>query len=164
MSVIRDVHENLHPTIVIATQDIEIIKTFCHRAAVLHQGEIVETATVVDLFTQPKADISKEFVKSATRSEMPMALRRRLRSESKEKTNPVLRLSFLGPTAKEPIIAELIQQFGLTLNIIQAHLETISDKAVGIMILELIGKREYIEKALLFLESKGLNVEVLGYV
>lgn len=161
---LRDLNEDQKLTVLYITHDIDTVKPLCQRIAILHQGEIVEQGTLPSVFVNPSSNIAKEMVKAATRSEIPSSLRRRLRGESREGFNPVVRMSFLGPSAQEPLIAYIIQQFALTLHIIQAHLENIHSETLGIMIVEMTGHKENIQKSIDFLESKDLHVEVLGYV
>ncbi len=163
LQLLRDINEKLNLTIVLITHEMEVIKSICTEVAVLHQGEIVEQGSVLALFADPKSDIAKEFVKAATRLEMPIALRRRMRPQPTSTTHPVLRISFMGQSAQEPFIAYVIQHYELTVNIIQAHLETIRDEAIGIMIVEVMGSADNIQNAIAFLESKGLHIEVLGH-
>lgn len=162
--MLRDLNEEQNTTIIYFTTELGALKPLCNRVAILHHGEIVEEGSMLNVFVNPTSDIAKELVKSTTRLEMPAVLRRRLRAQPNENLNPVLRLSLLGPAAQESLIAHVIQQFGLTLHIIQAHLESIHDQTLGIMIVEINGQREHILKAIEFLETKGLHIEVLGYV
>lgn len=164
LHLLRELKEALHFTLVLTTTDIEVVKTLCDEVVVLDQGRIVEQGMVFDIIANPKHDITKEFVKSATRLEMPMALRRRLRSQQNEDTHPVLRLSFLGVSMQEPTLAHIIRQYDLSLNIIQAHLETMINQTLGVMIVEMLGQKENVSQAIQFLEEQGLHVEVLGYV
>jgi D-methionine transport system ATP-binding protein len=163
LQLLSDINESLKLTIVLITHEMEVIKAICNRVAVLHQGEIIEQGTVQQLFTDPKSEMAKEFVKNSARLELPTALRRRLRATPAPHCNPILRLSFVGQVAQEPLIAYIIQQFGLTVNVIQAHLETIQDQTIGIMVIEIRGEETEIKKAMLFLEHKELHIEVLGY-
>lgn len=163
LQLLAYLNERLKLSIVLITHEMEVIKAICHRAAILHQGEIVEEGSVFDLFTNPKTPIAKEYVKMSSRLEMPTALRKRLRASKTENCNSVLRLSFVGKTAQEPLIAYVIQQFSLSINITQAHLETLQEASVGVMIIEVTGEKENIEKAIEFMQHKGLHIEVLGY-
>lgn len=161
--LLNELNERLNLTIVLITHEIEVIKSLCHRVAVFHQGEIVEEGSVFDLFASPKSEISKEYIKRLTRFELPMALKKRLRAHKTENSNSVLRLSFVGQTAQEPLIAYVIQQFNLMMDINQAHLENIHDQTIGVMIVEVMGEADNIQKAIKFMEQKGLHIEVLGY-
>lgn len=164
LKLLREINERLNTMMILATQDMEVIKTLCHRVIVLHQGEIVEQSSVLELFTHPKSEVGKEFVKTATRLEMPTALRKRLKSQWNEHHHPVLRLSFENQQNKEALIAHVVQHFGLNMNILQAHLEPIRDDHIGIIVLELRGNKTEVQNAIQFLIDKDLPVEVLGYV
>lgn len=164
LKLLRDINEKMNVTILLATQDMEVIKSICHRVLVLYQGEIIEQNTVLNLFTHPKEEISKEFVKTAARLEMPTALRKRLKPQWNEYLHPVIRLSFAHQDSREALIAQTVQQFGLMMNILQAHLEPVRDEDIGILVLELRGPRTDVQNAIHFLEEHGLSVEVLGYV
>jgi D-methionine transport system ATP-binding protein len=60
-------------------------------------------------------------------------------------------------------MTQVIQQFGMNIHIIQAHVEKIRDDTMGIMIIEMIGSRLNTEPAIQFLQQQKLYVEVLGY-
>jgi len=152
-------------TVVLATQDMDVIKTTCDRVAILDQGRFVEEARVVEFFTKPQSDLGKELIRTNSRSEMPQSLRRKMASRPSEGCHYVLRLSFLGQVAQEPLVAQVIQRFDLSVNILQAHLETIRQETVGIMIIEALSQDpSQIPKAIAFLNQKHIHIEILGYV
>jgi len=163
LQLLKEINERFKISILICTQEIDVIKTLCHRVAVLHQGEIIEESPSLDLFSKPKSTLSKEWVKASTRLELPTALRHRLKPKSFESSNPVLRLSFTTPTSQEALIAHIVQHFYLTIHIMQAHLEPIRDEAIAIMIVEVADEHNTLESAIAFLESQSIFVEVLGY-
>jgi len=163
LQLLSDINTQLNLTILLITHELEVIKSICTRVAVLHEGEIIEESTVLQLFANPQSKPAKEMIKAATRLDMPAALRHRLRANASENCNPILRISFAGSVAQQPLIAYVIQQFNLTVNITQAHLEKIRHDTIGIMIVEIMGDGEETHKAIQFLQHKGLHVEVLGY-
>ena len=79
-------------------------------------------------------------------------------------THPVLRLWFSENTTTQPIISQLIKQYNLRVNILQANVEYIKDHAVGIMILAIDGEKNQIQKGTQYLTHIGVQVEVIGYV
>lgn len=178
LQLLKEINERYKTSILICTEDIDVIKTLCHRVIVLHQGEIIEENNTVSFFVKPQSSLAKEWVKASTRLELPTALRRRLKPNPSpnpsDVSNPVLRLSFTHPmnvsdealdatASKETLIAHVVQHFNLSINIMQAHLEIIGDESIGVMILEVQDEQNMLEAAILFLESQGLFVEVLGY-
>lgn len=163
LELLGEINKRLNLTILLITHELEVVKHICNRVAILHEGEIVEEAQTIELFKHPKSGAAKEMIKASTRLDMPTALRYRLKVNPIENANPIIRVSFVGSAAQESLIAYVIQQFNLTVNITQAHQENIRDNTLGIMVMEVMGDEEEFKKAVQFLEHKGLHVEVLGY-
>jgi len=164
LQLLQSINENYKTTIVTITRDIELVKSLCHKVGILHKGEFFHEGSVYDLFTNPKSDIGKEYVRVLTRLEMPLALRRGLvKTSNDEFKRPVVRFAFTDDDAKEPLFSYLIQACGLKVNIIQAHQEYIRKKLLGIMLVELLGDNESIAAGIAFLQNKAVNLEVLGY-
>lgn len=163
LQILHEINQRHKTTIVIITHEMEVIKTLCDRVSVLHQGEIVEQSSVLEFFTHPRSDIGKDFVKASARHEMPNSLRNSLRAKPAPNYNPILRIAFKDPDTQESFIGYVVQQFNLSVNIIQAHLEEIRESTVGIMTVEIIGDENETKRAIQFLEVKDIYVEVLGY-
>lgn len=163
LQLLREINNQLKLTIVLITHEISVIKSICSRLAVLHEGAIVEQNTVIDWYMHPKTDVSKAFIRAETQWDIPASLNNRL-LESCDNANTILRLSFSSAAAEEPFIAYVIQKFKLSVNIVQAHLETFQMHSVGIMIVEMVGDSAEIQEAITFLEHKNIHSEVIGYV
>jgi len=163
LQLLKKINENFKMSMLICTQDIDVIKTLCHRVVILHEGEFLEESTTLNLFLQPKTSLAKEWVKASTRLELPAALRRRLKPKPCESSNPVLRLAFTSTTAQETLIAHMVQYYFLTINIMQAHLESLRNETIAIMIIEVIDEHNTLGSALAFLEKQSIFAEVLGY-
>lgn len=164
LQLLREQQEEQNLTIVYVTEEIDVAKAFCQRVAIMHQGEIAEYGHMPQIFVNPTSNIAKELIKSITRLELPTAIRKRMRPLAQENFNPIVRMSFFGNRAHEALIAEAIQKYHLAFHIIQAHLENIQQESLGIMIAEVSGDKNNIQKAIDYFDSKKLYVEVLGYV
>ncbi len=157
------INQKLNLTIVLITHELEVIKSICNRVAVLHEGEIVEQTTVLDFYSHPTSLVGKEFIKTAARNDLPTALRNRMHPDYRKNSYPIARIAFRNSNSQQPFLAMIIQQYNLSVNIIQANTEIIHNHLIGIMVAEMVGEKEDIESALRFLEHKKLHVEVLGY-
>lgn len=163
LQLLKKINETFKMTMLICSQDIDVIKALCHRAVVLHEGEFIEESSTLNLFLQPKTSLAKEWVKASTRLELPAALRRRLKPKPSESSNPVLRLAFTTTTSQETVIAHMVQYYFLTINIMQAHVEALRNEAIAIMIIEVIDQHNTLGSAIAFLEKQSIFAEVLGY-
>lgn len=162
--LLSTINKNFDLTMVIITNDIELIKTICNRVGIMHQGELIEQCTIYQLFTTPKTEVAKDFIRATTRHEMPWVFRRNLRMQTSKDTHPILRIAFSGCLSPETILGEAIQTHGLRINIIQAHQETIQEQQVNVLLIEINGELEAITESLTFLKDNGLQSEILGYV
>lgn len=164
LELLQNIRRELGITIFLITHEMDVVKTICDRVAILDKGEIVEESSVIGLFTNPQSTIGKDLVKASSRIEIPRAVKDLLKASASHNSGTILRIAYHGESASEPIISYLIQQYQIIINILQGYIETIQQKIVGVMIVEVIGNKENVEKSIDFLERNGLNVEILGYV
>ena len=87
-----------------------------------------------------------------------------IQAEKTPHATPLLRLSVFGQTAEEPLITQAVQRFSVSINILQAHIESIRHQTLGVMLVEIQGDENNIIHALDLLRSKGVHIEVMGYV
>ena len=70
-------------------------------------------------------------------------------------------LRFPKETSDKPIICHLVKQFDVEFNILKA---TILPQHEGLMVIELLGHKENVRKALGYLKSFGVNTESLATI
>ncbi len=64
LELLRSINDRLNLTIVLITHEMDVLRRVCNRVAVLEDGEITETGSVKELFTNPQTDTTKLFVQS----------------------------------------------------------------------------------------------------
>ncbi|GHV83570.1 hypothetical protein AGMMS50212_09100 [Spirochaetia bacterium] len=62
LSLIRDLQDKLHITVVLVTHQMEVIRAICRDVAVMDGGCIVERGSVEAIFDDPKTKAAKELV------------------------------------------------------------------------------------------------------
>jgi D-methionine transport system ATP-binding protein len=164
LALLRDINRKLGLTIVLITHEMPVIKQICDRVAVLDHGAVVEQGPVFEVFTSPRAEVTRALVRDVVDRELPARLRERLRGEPGPERNPVFRIVFRGPSAHAPIVAEVIRRFDVVLNILQGSIDDIQGSPYGNLVVEAVGRPADVEAALEFVRSRELEVEVLGHV
>ncbi|HET9843842.1 MAG TPA: ATP-binding cassette domain-containing protein, partial [Gammaproteobacteria bacterium] len=162
--LLRSINQELGITILLITHEMDVVKAICDRVAIIHDGSIIEQGSVLELFANPKTQHAKEFIKASSRMEAPTSLKEKMRDTPSAKCGTILRISYHGESASQPIIGFLIQKYHITINIIQGNIEIIRGETMGIMIVEITGPKESVQKSIEFLEKNHLRVEILGYV
>ena len=165
LDLLKDINKRLHITIVLITHQMQVVKEVCDRVAVIENGDIIEEGTMFDIFTNPQKATTKEFVSSIQNNELPDMIKNMPMTPTyTEGSHPLIRLSFIGESAGEPVMSTLIKKYDVDVNILLANLESIKDTPYGSLLIELQGDNEHIKNAMNFLDEKQLKVEVIGYV
>ncbi len=166
LKLIKDINKKLQLTVVVITHEMQVIKELCDKVAVLDHGVIAEEGTVLEIFTNPKQPITKEFMSVLSSNELPAAYRNSEISKAYIKGGKMLlRLTFIGESADNPVIANLIRTFPqLEISILFGDLSQIQMVPFGRMIIGLEGQEDFIKVAINKLNEQDLKVEVIGYV
>ena len=166
LDLIKDINQKLELTVVVITHEMQVIKDICDKVAVISNGIIAEQGSVVDVFINPQQAITKEFISVLLSNELPAAFRgNKISQEETVGSLLLLRLTFLGETADNPVIAGMIREAtGVDVTLLFGNLDQIHGIPFGRMIIGLSGAEEEVEKAMNYLKHEDLKLEVIGYV
>ena len=166
LALIKDINKKFALTVVVITHEMQVIKEICDKVAVISNGVIAEKGTVLDVFTNPQHEITKEFISVLLSNDLPAAFRGNEISAEKIDNAPLLvRLIFMGDRADDPVLANMIRECkGVECTMLFGNLDEIHGVPFGRFIVGLSGSSNAIESALNFLNEKEVRVEVIGYV
>ena len=165
LALIRDINKKLGLTVVIITHEMQVIKDICDKVAVIENGVIAEQGSVLEVFTNPQCAITKEFISVINSNDLPIAYRgQEISAGPAEGAELLVRLTFVGEKADDPVINELIRSTNITVSILFGNIDQIQHTPYGRLIVGFSGKPEDIEEAFRFLSQKDVKVEVIGYV
>ncbi len=165
LQLIRDINAKLKLTVVVITHEMQVIKDICDKVAVIDKGVIAEKGNVLDVFTNPQQPITKEFISVLLSNELPVGFREReVHQEQFSGSILLIRITFIGESANEPVISRLIKNFDLNVGILFGSLDDIKGVPFGRLIISLDGRQLEIQEALEYVQKQNLKVEVIGYV
>ena len=164
LNLLKDINRQLKLTILLITHDMSVIKEICDRVAVIDNSRIVEIGDALDIFSRPGTDTSRSFIKNLVDKEIPAELLHRSPTAPGSSGSQLIKLSFIGSAAGEPVLSGMLRRFPVDANILYGHVDRIRDTAFGNLTVELIGESSNIEAAVTYLRERGLEVEVLQYV
>ena len=163
LALLKDINRKLKITVLIITHEMDVVKSICDRVAIMSYGQLIEENDVEQFFLNPKTDLAREFVRSAI-NEKPIAeIEARFHSEPSEGSRPVIRITFVGQGVVEPLITITARKFNTDFVILQADIETVNDKPMGFLMVEISGESDDVNLSLAYLRE-NVQVEVLGYV
>lgn len=147
LGLLKEINKKYGITIVVITHEMAVIQEICSRVAVLDHGKLVEEGTVEELFRAPKTDEAKKLILNE------FAHIKEMKSER------MVRVTFDGNSAFEPILGNVVLEYKTPLNILYANTKTINGNAEGEMILQLPDSAEIAARIIAYFKEKGLGVE-----
>ena len=147
LGLLKKINQKYGITIVVITHEMAVIQEICSRVAVLDHGRLVEMGTVEELFRAPKTEEAKKLILKEFTYVKEMSGRR------------MIRVTFDGKTAFEPLIGNVILEYKTPLNILYANTRTINGNAEGEMILQLPESKETADRMIAYFKEKKLGVE-----
>ena len=152
LELIRDINKKMGITVIIITHQMSVVQEICNRVAILEYGTVVEEGLVADVFSDPKAEATRNLVYPEMADGVALAA-----SDGQR-----VRLIFNGaPTAREPILARMAIDCSIAASILSASTRSVGDKVYGYMLLEIPGTPDDLATAVKYLkEIPGVKVQV----
>jgi D-methionine transport system ATP-binding protein len=165
LELLKDINRKFQLTIVLITHEMQVIKEICNKVAVIEGGRIIEKGNVIDIFTQPQSNTTKQFISSIINHNLPDFFKAiALSPTATPDSNLILRLSFIGHSTEEPVISGMIRRFSIDASILYGNMDHIQATPFGTLIVELSGEQVALQQALSYLKTRELGIEVIGYV
>lgn len=155
LKLLKKINQELHITIVLITHEMNVIQSICNHVAVMENGEIVEKGEVLDVFSMPKQNITKNFVKTVINDNVPEGLVAGILSD--KRNYKILRLKFLDSDSTESVLAAVNKRYDVETNILFANISEIQERILGIIIVQIVGSPEEIKKAEEYFDSQRVG-------
>lgn len=162
LALLKSLNERLNITIVLITHEMAVVKAICNKVAIMEHGKVVEVGTILDIFNDPKHQVTKNFINTTTSinkifdmisSNDPMV--------ALAKDEVLLRFIYCSGSAEEPLMANLVKSYDVSFNIIFGNVEVLDNNPLGNLVVKLKGEKKNIDAAIAYIKSQGVKVEVL---
>lgn len=163
LRLLADINRDLGLTILLITHEMAVVRDIASDMAVIDGGRIVEAGPTYDVFVHPRHATTRSFLSGVTGITLPRFVANRMQADRPQgPSQEVIRVTFSGDHATDPMLARLNADLGISVNILAGAIEEIGPHPFGNLLLSLDADRG--EQARGFLERHGLLTEVLGYV
>lgn len=159
LQLLKKINQEQGITIVMVTHEMDVIETVCDYVAVMEKGDVIETGSTLQIFSQPQHPTTKNFIQTVLQQHLPVNILNNLENQNH---HSIYCLKFLGSSAQETVIQTVIKQFDISLNILFANMTEINGSVIGQMFIQLLGDAQEIQAAIKFLEQHGVQVDQTG--
>lgn len=154
LALLQRVRDELGVSILLITHELAAVRAICDRVAVLDHGQIVEEGPVQQVLLHPQSEAAQRLV-GDTAGVSHIA--DYLNSKEQHSKSLFLKLLFSGETATDPILSELSRQLDVTVNILRAEIDKVNGAPYGVMLVELSGAPQALQRSLDLFEEKKVE-------
>jgi D-methionine transport system ATP-binding protein len=167
LDLLKRLQREMNLSIVMITHQMEVVRDACNLVAVLDEGRVVEQGLVTEIFTRPKAAITREFLSHLNPME-GTEIASAAQGAPSEHSPDLVRwseeggaytLRFRGNLTGEPVLSKLSRQFDIEFNIRAGGVQNVGGTAIGSLVVDITGDAAEVRKALAYLASEGIVVE-----
>lgn len=156
LDLLYRINQKLKITIVVVTHQIRVIQKICNKVAVMKEGQIVESGSVFDVFSNPQQTITQNFVRTVIPDQIPASI---LRTVQKEKNFKIIRMKFFKQQSLALLLYQINTRCPVETRLLHAVVSELGDNPIGIIVLQLLGKDEDIIQAIAFAETQHVICE-----
>jgi len=147
---------------VVVTHEMNVIKQICNKVAVIERSRVVEQGTTFEVFSRPKTQTARNFLKSVLINEIPEELKTKIKAlNGNLAEGRVVKIGFFGETTGKPILSEVVKKYDVNANILFGNIDHIQGVPFGTLVVQFEGKNGTADRALGHLRELGLDVEVM---
>ena len=149
LALLQKINRELGITVVLITHEMAVIRQICSRVAILDGGRIAEEGTVDDVFVHTRSAAGRRLFGIVPTGGDEEAI----------PEVPALRIVFDQGKETQPIIAGLVKEAGVEVNILSADIKRINGKSYGQMLIETPKDEDVRKRTINYLQSQGLTVK-----
>ncbi|AHG80052.1 Methionine import ATP-binding protein MetN [Mannheimia varigena USDA-ARS-USMARC-1388] len=164
LQLLKDINKRLGLTILLITHEMEVVKRICDRVAVIDRGQLIESGSVSEIFSNPKTELAQKFIQSTFHFDLPQEYREQLLNSPTEHSQPIIKFEFTGRSVDAPLLSIASKKFGIDFSILMSQIDYAGGVKFGFVIAEVSGNSDAIAEAKFYLMDNNVKVEVLGYV
>ncbi|MFB5191548.1 methionine ABC transporter ATP-binding protein [Alicyclobacillus fastidiosus] len=151
LALLKDINRQLGLTIVMVTHQMEVVREICDRVAVMADGEIVESGSVIDVLLTPSHEVSRRLFQAHGKTD-PTA------STTQKDGTHILEVTCTGALVHEPVLAEVAQETACTFSILRGTVDTIKSVPYGQLTLAWHGTPQAVRRSIGLLSERGYAI------
>lgn len=163
LGLLRHLNQDLAITIILITHDMNVVREISDFVYVMDQGKIVEQNNVEQILLYPQHPVTKALLTGLFIRELPHHLQQSLTAIPSE-GDVIMRLIFSGKSSQSPVIAEIIRQYDIPINIIAGSMDHLRASVFGTLLISTPYQETTQKLIMAYLAQHGISCEVLGYL
>ena len=162
LRLLKEINQRLNLTILLITHEMEVINSICDEVGVIEDGKLVEHGSVEAIFTNPKENITQEFIKNSLDIALPLSFQKNLVENYSENYSTIYKVNFTNQPKFNQLIAEINSLYNVEAEIVNSRIEYAGEINYGTFFLKINSKEN--SEIETYLQQNKFNLEKIGYV
>ena len=145
LELLKEINQKLGVTIIVITHEMRVIDQICNRVAIIDKSHIEEMGDVNEVFINPQSEIGKELILSNSQI------------VDKIISNKKIVITFDSASTYEPVVANMILECGVAINILRADVNERDGYIFGRMVLQIPEDEKQCAKILAYLNKHNIS-------
>lgn len=136
LDVFRQINQDLGMTILFITHEMDVVRALAQQVSVMERGKVVEQGDVFDVFSDPKAECTRQFVGTAIHT-VPEG--KELAALRAQYSGTLITLTLRDNEVNQQAIFRLIAEKGVDMSVVHGGFTNLGGRNFGRLTLELTG-------------------------
>lgn len=164
LGLLERINKETGLTIIIVTHQMTVIKQICDRVAVLESGRLIEEGTILDIFSKPRHNTTRNFIREIFDHDLPEKFSHlRFSPEHFNGAKLMSKLFLTGKKAEMPVISDIAHNTTADIRLVHGRIDHIRSIPVTSLFIEFSGSSEQLFKTKEYLQKRCIHSEIYGY-
>lgn len=156
LKLLKKINAEYKITILMITHEMSVIRDVCDKVAVIEGGEIIESGTVFDIFSNPQTKTAQNFVHSVLNDSIPESVRNLVQEH--DPNGKLFKINFVGASSGQPLLSKIAKKFDVDINVLFGNITELQGVPFGHLIVELRGQENEIKRAYLYIQQENVSI------
>lgn len=156
LKLLKKINAEYKITILMITHEMSVIRDICDKVAVIEGGEIIESGTVFDIFSNPQTKTAQNFVHSVLNDSIPESVRTLVQEHNPN--GKLFKINFVGASSGQPLLSKIAKKFDVDINVLFGNITELQGVPFGHLIVELRGQENEIKRAYLHIQQENVSI------
>ncbi|GAA4695358.1 D-methionine transport system ATP-binding protein [Promicromonospora umidemergens] len=142
LDLLQRVNRELGVTVVVITHEMDVVRSICHRVAVMDRGRVVEVGEAYQVFSAPAHDVTRRFVATALRDRPSPEVLERLRARH---TGHIVTVGVDEVAGSSAVLTRTLREHGVDGTVVFGGITEVAERPYGSLTVELVGEVAAVE-------------------
>ena len=136
LALLQRVNRELGITVVVITHEMDVVRSICHRVAVMEHGRVVELGDAYQVFSAPREDVTRRFVATALKDRPSAAVLARLRERH---AGRIVTIGVDEVNGSSALLTRTLREHGVDGTVVYGGITEVAERPYGSLTVELVG-------------------------